>query len=55
MLSVLRQSYSNLQAFYIFDNASGKDTKDIVNNLSKNDDRVKYHCHSNKYWRTRKF
>ncbi len=45
MLSVLRQSYTNLK-LYIFDNASGKETKDIVTSLSKNDDRVKYHCHS---------
>ena len=46
MLSVLGQSYSNLK-LSIFDNASGKDTKDIVTSLSENDDRVKYHCHSN--------
>lgn len=46
MLSVLGQSYSNLQ-LSIFDNASGKDTQDVVASLSKNDDRVKYHCHSN--------
>ena len=46
MLSVLGQSYSNLQ-LSIFDNASGKDTQDIVTSLSANDDRVKYHCHSN--------
>ena len=45
MLSVLRQSYTNLK-LCIFDNASGKETKDIVTSLSKNDDRVKYHCHS---------
>ncbi len=46
MLSVLGQSYSNLQ-LSIFDNASGKDTRDVVNNLAKNDDRIKYHCHPN--------
>lgn len=45
MLSVLRQSYSNLQ-LSIFDNASGEETKDVVTNLSKNDERVIYHCHS---------
>lgn len=46
MLSVLGQSYSNLK-LSIFDNASGKDTKDVVTSLSENDDRVKYHCHPN--------
>lgn len=46
MLSVLGQSYSNLQ-LSIFDNASGKETRDVVNMLAKNDDRVKYHCHPN--------
>ena len=45
MLSVVGQSYRNLQ-LSIFDNASGKDTKDVVTNLAKNDDRVKYHCHA---------
>ena len=46
MLSVLGQSYTNLQ-LSIFDNASGKDTKNTVTSLSENDYRVKYHCHSN--------
>lgn len=46
ILSVLGQSYTNLK-LCIFDNASGKETKDIVTSLSKNDDRVKYHCHQN--------
>lgn len=45
MLSVLGQSYRNLQ-LSIFDNASGKDTTDVVTTLAENDDRVKYHCHA---------
>lgn len=44
MLSVLGQSYSNLQ-LAIFDNASGKDTRDVVNSIAESDHRVKYHCH----------
>lgn len=46
ILSVKNQSYSNLQ-LSIFDNASGDCTKDIVSDLSLNDPRIKYHCHSN--------
>jgi glycosyltransferase involved in cell wall biosynthesis len=44
MLSVLGQSYSNLQ-LSIFDNASGKDTTNVVTSLARDDHRVKYHCH----------
>ena len=43
MLSVLEQSYSNLQ-LSIFDNASEDNTKDLVTSLSKNDGRIKYYC-----------
>lgn len=46
MLSVLGQSYRSLQ-LSIFDNASGKDTRDVVTKLAESDDRVKYHCHPN--------
>ena len=46
MKSVLGQSYGNLQ-LSIFDNASGDETIDVVNNLTTNDPRIKYHCHSN--------
>ena len=45
ILSVLGQTYKNLQ-LYIFDNASGDNTEDIVTKLNKNDQRIKYHCHS---------
>ncbi len=44
MLSVLGQTYDNLQLF-VFDNASGDNTKDVVTSLSENDARIKYHCH----------
>ena len=46
MLSVLGQSYGDLQ-LSIFDNASGKDTTNVVTSLARDDHRVKYHCHSN--------
>lgn len=46
MLSVLGQTYKNIQ-ISVFDNASGDGTKDTVKSLSENDERIKYHCHSN--------
>lgn len=45
ILSVLRQTYSNLQVS-VFDNASGDNTEEVVRRLSANDSRIKYHCHA---------
>lgn len=42
--SVLAQNYSHLQVC-VYDNASGDETASVVEQLSKNDSRVKYHCH----------
>jgi glycosyltransferase involved in cell wall biosynthesis len=44
--SVLDQTFKRLQVC-IYDNASGDETAEIVENFSKNDKRVKYFCHSN--------
>ncbi|HLB43560.1 MAG TPA: glycosyltransferase family 2 protein [Gammaproteobacteria bacterium] len=44
IVSVLRQTYTNLQVF-VFDNASGDMTEKVVDVLKKTDDRVFYHCH----------
>lgn len=43
--SVLNQTYPNFQAC-IYDNASGDETAQIVAELAKRDERVKYFCHS---------
>jgi glycosyltransferase involved in cell wall biosynthesis len=43
--SVIHQTYSNLQ-ICVYDNASGDETEEIVQALSKNDSRIKYHKHS---------
>jgi glycosyltransferase involved in cell wall biosynthesis len=42
--SVLNQTFSNIQ-ICIYDNASGDETKEVVESFIKNDKRVKYFCH----------
>jgi glycosyltransferase involved in cell wall biosynthesis len=42
--SVLNQTYTQLQV-QVYDNASGDETKDIVQEYMQSDPRVKYHCH----------
>lgn len=42
--SVLNQTYENFQVC-VYDNASGDETADVVAELAKQDDRVKYHRH----------
>jgi glycosyltransferase involved in cell wall biosynthesis len=44
MLSVLEQDYSAFQ-LYVYDNASGDETAEVVAELARNDSRVRYHCH----------
>ena len=44
ILSVLNQTYDNFQVC-VYDNASGDETKKIVEKLSQNDSRIKYFCH----------
>lgn len=43
--SVLNQTYKHFQVC-VYDNASGDETASIVEELVKEDSRVKYHCHS---------
>ncbi|MFZ3072562.1 MAG: glycosyltransferase family 2 protein [Thermodesulfobacteriota bacterium] len=43
--SVLNQTYPYLQVC-VYDNASGDGTKEVVLNLARQDNRVKYFCHS---------
>lgn len=54
ILSVLGQTYSNLQLI-IFDDASGDETKNVVKGFSKDDERIKYHCHQNNIGRLSNF
>ena len=54
ILSVLGQTYSNLQ-LKIFDDASDDETKNVVNNFIKDDERIKYHCHQNNIGRLLNF
>jgi glycosyltransferase involved in cell wall biosynthesis len=54
MLSVLGQTYSNLK-LVVFDDASGDETKHVVQSFSKNDKRIKYHCHQNNIGRLSNF
>lgn len=54
ILSVLRQTYSNLQVS-IFDNASGDATEEVVKELQKNDNRIEYYCHKNNIGSLRNF
>ena len=43
--SVLNQTYPHFQVC-VYDNASGDETASVVAELSKEDPRVKYHCHA---------
>lgn len=54
ILSVLGQTYSNLKLI-VLDDASGDETKDVVQSFSKNDKRIKYHCHRNNIGRLSNF
>ena len=54
ILSVLGQTYSNLK-LVVFDDASGDETKHVVQSFSKNDKRIKYHCHQNNIGRLSNF
>ena len=54
IMSVIGQTYSNLQLI-IFDDASGDETKNVVKSLSKDDERIKYHCHQNNIGRLSNF
>lgn len=54
ILSVLGQTYSNLK-LVVFDDASGDETKHVVQSFSKNDKRIKYHCHPNNIGRLSNF
>ena len=42
--SVLAQSYPDFQVC-VYDNASGDETREVVEELARHDDRVKYYCH----------
>ncbi len=42
--SVLAQSYPDFQVC-VYDNASGDETREVVEELARHDARVKYHCH----------
>ncbi|MDD5109210.1 MAG: glycosyltransferase [Candidatus Omnitrophica bacterium] len=42
--SALNQTYPHFQV-YVYDNASGDQTQEIVAEIAKNDHRVKYYCH----------
>jgi len=42
--SVLAQEYQDFQ-IHIYDDASGDETEDVVNEFAARDPRVKYHCH----------
>lgn len=44
--SVLNQTFPQIQVC-VYDNASGDETKAVVDEWIKKDSRVKYHCHSN--------
>ncbi len=52
--SVLNQTYPHLQVC-VYDNASGDETASIVAELSKEDPRVKYHCHAENIGATKNF
>lgn len=45
ILSVLNQHYQNFQV-WVYDNASGDETADVVADIAKRDNRVKYYCHA---------
>jgi glycosyltransferase involved in cell wall biosynthesis len=42
--SVLNQTYTNVKVC-VYDNASGDETREVVEEIIKTDSRVKYHCH----------
>ena len=42
--SVLNQSYKNLE-IHVFDDASGDETENTVQNIMREDDRLQYYCH----------
>ena len=44
ILSVLQQTYRNFE-IHIYDNASGDETREVVETLAAADPRVRYHCH----------
>lgn len=52
--SVLNQTYPHFQVC-VYDNASGDETASIVAELSKEDPRVKYHCHAENIGATENF
>ena len=45
IMSVLNQTSPHFQ-ICVYDNASGDETAAVVAEFSKNDPRVKYHCHT---------
>jgi glycosyltransferase involved in cell wall biosynthesis len=45
ILSALNQTHGNLQVS-VFDDASGDNSEQVVVDIMKNDDRVKYYCHA---------
>lgn len=52
--SVLNQTYPHFQVC-VYDNASGDETASVVAELSKEDPRVKYHCHAENIGALRNF
>jgi glycosyltransferase involved in cell wall biosynthesis len=45
ILSVLKQTYSHFE-IHVYDNASGDETREVVESLATTDPRIRYHCHS---------
>ena len=52
--SVLAQTYRNFQ-LYVYDNASGDETGQVVSELARQDSRIKYYCHPNNIGATANF
>jgi len=52
--SVLNQTYPKFEV-YVYDNASGDETRDVVLSFAVRDSRVKYHCHSENIGALRNF
>ncbi len=44
IMSVLRQTFPHFEV-HVYDNASGDETRQVVERLAATDPRVKYHCH----------
>src|SRR5271168_4302039 len=42
--SVLKQTYPHFEV-HVYDNASGDETRQVVESIAATDPRVKYHCH----------